>query len=190
MTEAGQGKLDAGLDYVSQTISTLSRGLVSPRLVIFGIVGASGVVVHMTVLGAVRGIGFSYAQGLAGLTAMTSNYFINNVTTYRDKRLAGWALAAGYLRFCGLCALGIAASIGVGTGLHAAGAPWPIAGLAGAVSGSLWNYVSTYFGVWRSTGAKPPTTARTIERPPERPLRPSEPPPELSPATTSPPPGV
>ena len=91
---------------------------------------------------------FAYAQALAGLTAMTSNYFINNVITYRDKRLSGWKLFTGYLRFCALCAIGLVASVGVGSELHAHGAPWPVAGFVGAVSGSIWNYVSTYLGVW------------------------------------------
>jgi hypothetical protein len=36
----------------------------------------------------------------------------------------------------------------VGSELHAHGVPWALAGFAGAVSGSIWNYVSTYLGVW------------------------------------------
>jgi dolichol-phosphate mannosyltransferase len=85
---------------------------------------------------------------LAGLTAMTSNYFINNAITYRDKRLKGWKLFTGYLRFCALCAIGLVASVAVGSELQAHGVPRLLAGLAGAVSGAVWNYVSTYLGVW------------------------------------------
>jgi dolichol-phosphate mannosyltransferase len=149
--EAGQSKLDnrVALEYLGLVASKLSRGLFSPRFIVFGLVGLSGVAVHMTVLWAARGpFGFPIAQAMAGTTAMTSNYFINNVLTYRDKRLRGWKLLTGYLRFCGLCAIGLVASVGVGSELHAHGAPWPIAGFAGAVSGSIWNYVSTYLGVW------------------------------------------
>jgi dolichol-phosphate mannosyltransferase len=110
----------------------------------------------MSVLWAAQGFGFAYAQAMAGTTAMTTNYFINNVITYRDKRLRGWKLLGGYLRFCALCAVGLVASVAVGSELNAvllhAGVPhnvaWPIAGLAGAISGALWNYVSTYLGVW------------------------------------------
>jgi dolichol-phosphate mannosyltransferase len=148
--EAGESKLDnrVALEYLGLVASKLSRGLFSPRLIFFGLVGLSGVLVHMSVLWAAQGLGFAYAQAMAGVTAMTSNYFINNVITYRDKRLKGWRLLSGYLRFCGLCAIGLVASVGIGSELHAHGVPWPIAGLAGAVSGAAWNYVSTYLGVW------------------------------------------
>jgi dolichol-phosphate mannosyltransferase len=148
--EAGVSKLDnrVALEYLGLVASKLSRGLFSPRIIFFGLVGLSGVIVHMSVLWAAQGLGFAVAQAMAGTTAMTSNYFINNVITYRDKRLKGWKLFTGYLRFCALCAIGLVASVGVGSELHAHGAPWPVAGFVGAVSGSIWNYVSTYLGVW------------------------------------------
>ncbi len=148
--EAGESKLDnrVALEYLGLVASKLSRGLISPRIIFFGLVGVSGLAVHMTVLLLSSQLGLAYAQALAGVTAMTSNYFINNVITYRDKRLKGWKLFTGYLRFCGFCAIGLVASVGVASELHAHGVPRLAAGLAGAVSGALWNYVSTYLGVW------------------------------------------
>ena len=148
--EAGVSKLDnrVALEYLGLVASKLSRGLISPRIIFFGMVGVSGLVVHMSVLLLSTELRFAFAQALAGVTAMTSNYFINNVITYRDKRLAGWKLFTGYLRFCALCAIGLAASVAVGSELSAHGVPRLAAGLAGAVSGAVWNYVSTYLGVW------------------------------------------
>jgi dolichol-phosphate mannosyltransferase len=148
--EAGESKLDnrVALEYLGLVASKLSRGLISPRIIFFGLVGVSGLAVHMTVLLLSTELRFAFSQALAGVTAMTSNYFINNVITYRDKRLAGWKLLTGYLRFCALCAIGLAASVAVGTVLQAHGMPRLLAGLAGAVSGAIWNYVSTYLGVW------------------------------------------
>ncbi|HVN01951.1 MAG TPA: glycosyltransferase family 2 protein [Caulobacteraceae bacterium] len=148
--EAGESKLDNRivLEYLGLVVSKLSSGLISPRIIFFGLVGASGVLVHMSVLIATTRVGFAYAQALAGLTAMTSNYLINNVITYRDKRLRGWKLFTGYLKFCGLCAVGLLCSVAVGSELNGHGVPRLAAGLAGAVSGAVWNYVSTYLGVW------------------------------------------
>jgi dolichol-phosphate mannosyltransferase len=148
--EAGESKLDnrVALEYLGLVASKLSRGLVSPRIIFFGLVGVSGLVVHMGVLLLSSHFIFAYSQALAGLTAMTSNYFINNAITYRDKRLKGWKLFTGYLRFCALCAIGLVASVAVGSELQAHGVPRLLAGLAGAVSGAVWNYVSTYLGVW------------------------------------------
>jgi len=150
--EAGESKLDGrvALEYLGLVAAKLSGDLISPRMVFFGLVGLSGVLVHMAVLWGSRGLGlpFAYGQALAALTAMTSNYFVNNTVTYRDRRLKGWRLAGGYLRFCALCAVGLAANVAVGAELHAHGVAWQLAGLAGAACGAMWNYVSTYLGVW------------------------------------------
>jgi dolichol-phosphate mannosyltransferase len=148
--EAGESKLDnrVALEYLGLVASKLSRGLISPRIIFFGLVGVSGLAVHMTVLLLSTELRFSFSQALAGVTAMTSNYFINNIITYRDTRLVGWKLLTGYLRFCALCAIGLAASVAVATVLQSHGMPRLLAGLAGAVSGAIWNYVSTYLGVW------------------------------------------
>jgi dolichol-phosphate mannosyltransferase len=150
--EAGESKLDGrvALEYLGLVAAKLSGDLISPRMVFFGLVGLSGVLVHMAVLWGSRSLGlaFVYGQALAALTAMTSNYFVNNTVTYRDRRLKGWRLATGYLRFCALCAVGLAANVAVGAELHAHGAGWALAGLAGAACGATWNYVSTYLGVW------------------------------------------
>jgi len=56
----------------------------------------------------VLGLGFSLAQFLGSMVAMTSNYLINNEITYRDRRKTGWALVTGYLKFCALCSIGLA----------------------------------------------------------------------------------
>jgi dolichol-phosphate mannosyltransferase len=150
--EAGESKLDGrvALEYLGLVAAKLSGDLISPRMVFFGLVGLSGVLVHMTVLWLTQSLGlaFALAQGVAALTAMTSNYFVNNSVTYRDRRLKGWRLAGGYLRFCALCAVGLAANVAVGAELHAHGFGWAVAGLAGAACGAMWNYVSTYLGVW------------------------------------------
>jgi dolichol-phosphate mannosyltransferase len=147
---AGESKLDGrvALEYVGLVAAKLSGDLISPRMIFFGLVGLSGVGVHMAVLWAAQGLGFTYAQALAAVTAMTSNYLVNNAITYRDRRLKGWRLLSGYLKFCALCAVGLAANVAVGAELHADGFAWPIAGLAGAACGAGWNYVSTFLGVW------------------------------------------
>src|SRR5580704_8954628 len=62
--EAGESKLDnrVALEYLGLVASKLSRGLFSPRIIFFGLVGLSGVVVHMSVLWAAKGLfGFAIA---------------------------------------------------------------------------------------------------------------------------------
>lgn len=150
--EAGESKMGGrvALEYLGLVASKLSGDLISPRMVFFGLVGLSGVAVHMAVLWGAHALSarFAYAQALAALTAMTSNYLVNNAVTYRDRRLKGWRLAGGYLRFCLLCSVGLAANVAVAAELNAHGVPWAAAGLIGAGCGAVWNYVSTYLGVW------------------------------------------
>ena len=149
--QAGESKLGGRvvLEYVGLVAAKLSGDLISPRMVFFGLTGLTGVAVHLFVLGlAQTELRFVWAQTLAAVSAMTSNYLINNIITYRDRRLKGWRLLSGYLRFCVLCSVGLAGNIAVGAELHAHGLSWPLAGLAGAACGAVWNYVSTYLGVW------------------------------------------
>jgi dolichol-phosphate mannosyltransferase len=154
--EAGESKMGGrvALEYLGLVLAKLSGDLISPRMAFFGLVGMSGVAVQELVLWLAHaqafgpGLSFGYAQGLAAFTAMTSNFLVNNVITYRDKRLKGWRLLAGYSRFCALCSVGLVANVAVGSELNAHGLAWPLAGLAGAACGAVWNYVSTYLGVW------------------------------------------
>src|SRR6478672_821065 len=117
----------------------------------FGLVGCTGVVVNLAVLGVLlaRHIGFAEAQTAAILTAMTSNYSWNNAFTYRDRRLHGWRFLTGLVSFALLCSLGVIAAVGVSTLLYQAGASWWLAGIAGAAMGALWNYVARSAITWR-----------------------------------------
>ncbi len=149
---SGRSKLDGRIviDYLGLLLARTSGGLLPPRALLFGLVGASGVVVHLAVLRVLLllGEGFALAQALAAIVAMTSNFLINNVVTYRDRRLRGGALIAGYLRFCALCAVGLVANVAVADLAHGHGAPWWLAGSAGAAFGAAWNYVTTSLAVW------------------------------------------
>lgn len=147
---AGRSKLDHGVvaQYLSLIAAKLTRDVLSPRAIMFGLVGATGVIVHLAVLRSALGLGFADAQALAGLTAMTSNYLINNAVTYRNRRKRGWALLTGYLKFCLLCSAGLAANVGVAAMLHEHVPIWWLAGLAGAAVGAAWNFVTTSIAVW------------------------------------------
>jgi dolichol-phosphate mannosyltransferase len=154
--EAGGSKLDKRIviDYLGLLLSKLSGGVVPTRALMFGLVGASGVVVYLAALNALRPVldlaiaqQFTLAQLLASMVAMTTNYLINNEITYRDRRKTGVGLLVGYVKFCGLCSIGLIANLSVATTLHQWVAP-QVAGLGGVVFGALWNYVSTAAAVW------------------------------------------
>jgi dolichol-phosphate mannosyltransferase len=146
--QAGESKLDGRvvLEYFGLVASKLTGGWLSPNFLFFSLAGASGLVVHMAVLLATQGLVFTWAQTLAAVTAMTSNYLVGNAMAYRDRRRRGWRLATGYLRYASICAVGLAGNVAVASLLARHGTPRLLAGLVGAGCGAVWNYVSTF--VW------------------------------------------
>ena len=147
---AGESKLDNGVvvQYLGLLIAKLSLDLISPRFLMFALVGASGVVVHLAILRSLLAHGFAAAQLTAALGAMTSNYLINNAVTYRDRRKRGLSLMTGYLKFVVLCSVPLAANVAVATMVYERGPAWWVAGVAGAVVAAVWNYVTTSRAVW------------------------------------------
>ena len=150
--QAGASKLDGRvvIDYLGLILSKMTQGLIPPRALMFGLVGSSGVIVHLAVLYLCRALGFRFvgAQEIAAVTAMTSNFLINNQVTYRDRRLRGARLLVGYVRFCALCGLGLFANVAIADLVHRWTPLWWLAGAAGALFGAIWNYVSTSLAVW------------------------------------------
>ena len=86
---SGSSKLDwlTVLEYLALLAEKASGGYLPSKFLLFGAVGASGMVVHLVVLRlllAVVGTGFVGAQSTATATAMVWNYFLNNSLTYRE----------------------------------------------------------------------------------------------------------
>jgi dolichol-phosphate mannosyltransferase len=109
-----------------------------------------GVVMHLAVLAAciAAGLRFPPAQALATFVAMTSNFALNNVLTYRDRRLRGARLVTGLLSFYAVCATGAVANVGVASFVFERESSWWVAGLAGVAVGTVWNYVMTALFTW------------------------------------------
>jgi len=150
----GESKLDAqvGMDFLGLLLAKATGGAVTPRFLSFMLVGASGVFVHLAILRvalALLGFGFSAAQGLATLIAMTSNFLLNNALTYRDKRLSGVPMLTGLLGFYAVSAVGALANIGIASWLYAHDSVWWAAGIAGALMSAVWNYALSNIFVWR-----------------------------------------
>jgi dolichol-phosphate mannosyltransferase len=148
---AGDSKLDEGVvvQYLGLLLAKLSRDVISPRFIMFAVVGASGVAVNLAMLKLLLApFGFSAAQTIAALGAMTSNYLINNAVTYRDRRKRGFDLIVGYFKFVLLCSVPLAANVAVATMVFERGPSWWVAGVAGAVVAAVWNYITTARAVW------------------------------------------
>jgi dolichol-phosphate mannosyltransferase len=111
-----------------------------------------GLLVHLGVLWvglSILGYGFRAAQSVATVVAMTSNFFLNNQFTYRDQRLSGLALLRGLAVFYLICGLGAVANVGVASYAFTSSNTWWLAGVAGAVVGSVWNFAMSSVFTWR-----------------------------------------
>ncbi len=154
--EHGASKLDAAvlIEFIGLLADKALGGIVPLRFLSFAAVGAVGVAVHLVVLGLAHGVlslGFGVAQWIATIVAMTANFHLNNIVTYRDRRLRGAALPRGLLLFYVVCGLGAAANVGVASLLLRDGIlAWGLAGAAGALLTVVWNYAVSSTLVWRS----------------------------------------
>jgi dolichol-phosphate mannosyltransferase len=153
--ERGESKFDlaVGIEFLGLILSKLSRGLVEPRFIFFAIVGSSGLVVNVAVLELVLGFShtsFTIAQSIGTFAALTSNFLLNNMLTYRDRRLKGFAMLTGFVGFCAFGAVGAITNVGLASWLYAERSVSWVAGAAGAIMGVLWNYAMSTLFIWRA----------------------------------------
>jgi dolichol-phosphate mannosyltransferase len=127
--------------------------IIAPRLLFFLLVGGSGVALHYLVLSTLYlalAVPFALAQLAGTVLSMTSNFFLNNLFTYRDQRLRGVKLVRGLLSFYAVCGLGALANIGIAAFAFSKNIEWALSAAAGIVVGTLWNYLATARFTWGS----------------------------------------
>lgn len=150
----GESKLDAmvATEYFLLIADKLFGHIVPVRFVMFVTVGAFGAVVLVTVLGLClhwAEMSFLVSQSIAMWVGMTFNFIFNNIFTYRDRRLGGLEFVRGLLKFYLACSIGYFATVQIGTYLFEQGVAWWIAGVLGAIVGSVWNYAVNSTITWR-----------------------------------------
>ena len=150
----GESKLDTMIawEYGMLLADKLVGRFVPVRFALFGLIGGLGLVVHLATLWLalnLLGIGFAVAQAIATMVAMTSNFVLNNQFTYRDQRLQGLGLLRGLVIFYLICGVGAVANVGVASYAFTSSHTWWLAGVAGAVVGSVWNFAMSSVFTWR-----------------------------------------
>jgi dolichol-phosphate mannosyltransferase len=149
----GQSKLDSFVvwEYLMLLVDKLIGWLIPVRLVMFAAVGATGVLVHLVTLGlAMMAFDFAAAQALATVTAITSNFIVNNILTYRDRRLRGIKFFTGLLSFFAICGIGAVANVGIANAVFQQHYTWWVSALAGIAVGLIWNYAVSSALTWRA----------------------------------------
>lgn len=170
---SGLSKLDSQVawEYLLMLLDRLCGRVVPIRFIAFSLVGALGLGVHMAVLALLLqglGIGFVAAQSAATLVAMTSNFALNNLLTYRDMRLRGWGLLRGWVSFVAACSIGGLANVGIAAWLFQRQGGWVLPAAAGVLVGAVWNYALTALYTWKRPSARKaaPQLTRPAAAPP------------------------
>jgi dolichol-phosphate mannosyltransferase len=153
---AGESKLDsvAVWDYGMLLLDKLIGHIIPARFVAFSIVGGLGVFIHLMVLSLLfKVLNCSFVQGqtVATFAAMTFNFAVNNVLTYRDLRLRGWKWVRGLFSFIIVCSIGAFANVGIASYLFQRDVNWIPAALSGIIVSAVWNYTATMGYTWKKS---------------------------------------
>jgi dolichol-phosphate mannosyltransferase len=150
---AGESKVDSAVvwEYLLLVVDKKFGHILPARFILFSLVGLSGVIVHFLALTTTfkfLGLEFPVAQTIATLSAMTSNFSLNNILTYRDMRLRGRRFLTGLFTFCLVCSIGAIANVGIANLVFQRDYTWWLAGGAGALVGAVWNYAASSTVTW------------------------------------------
>lgn len=150
----GESKLDTLIawEYGTLVADKLIGHIVPVRFALFALIGGLGLIIHLGALWVSLyrlGVEFRAAQTVATVLAMTFNFFLNNQFTYRDQRLHGFDLLRGLGIFYLICGLGAVANVGVASYVFVSDRSWWMAGVAGAIVGSVWNFAMSSVFTWR-----------------------------------------
>lgn len=116
------------------------------------LVGLFGVLVHLAVLSLslwVFALEFGPAQFFATLSAIASNFFLNNRYTFFQKSIVGRKMIRALFHFYFLCLIGLMINLAISSNIYAYGWPWYLAGFVGTLISAFWNYMSSKLVVWR-----------------------------------------
>lgn len=151
---AGESKMSSIIvvQFLGLLMSKLSRGILPASFLLFSLVGATGVLIHLAVLWLTHeqlGFNFTNSQLVATLVAMTTNFVLNNELTYADRRLRGVRFWTGLISFYVICSIGALANLSVASWIYQANTDLWIAGLTGAAMSVVFNYSVTRVFTWR-----------------------------------------
>ncbi|KGG12069.1 MULTISPECIES: glycosyltransferase [Prochlorococcus] len=152
----GKSKLEVSIvwDFLISLLHTLTCRILPRRAISFGIVGLSGVGVQLITTNIAMNLfslGFSSSLPISVIIAATSNYLINNILTFRSRRLSGIPLLKGLFKFLIVASFPVIANIGLATAFYnTISNNTVLAQIAGISIVFIWNYVASSRFVWNS----------------------------------------
>ncbi|WP_321475008.1 glycosyltransferase family 2 protein [uncultured Paludibaculum sp.] len=154
LRERGQSKLNiiVSLEYLHLILDKWVGEYVPVTYVIFGMVGAFGVLVNLSIIFLMLRFGMEFSNAFIWSSSLVIavNFFLNNALTFRSRRLHGTRLVGGLVLFYAACSIGLIVNLEIANSLRALGVSVWLAGLAGVTLSSVWNYWITSILVWRA----------------------------------------
>jgi dolichol-phosphate mannosyltransferase len=152
----GESKLGllVTVQFLGLLVSRYTGGFIPVKFLLYGLVGFSGLFVHMATLIFLNGglgVAFAIAQVAATFVAMTSNFAFNNEVTYAHRKLKGWKFITGLITFYIVCGIGALANVSIAVRLFEWDWSASIAGFTGALMSAVFNYAVTKLVTWRDT---------------------------------------
>jgi dolichol-phosphate mannosyltransferase len=150
----GESKLDplVGLEYLELLADKSVGRWIPVRYSLFALVGAFGVVAQLVLIRLMMGaagLDFPQSQLLSSVVVIVLNFALNNLLTFRSRRLRGLRWFVGLLLFSAACSIGLFSNLRIADRLYAYGLGWPLSSSLGIVVGSVWNYFVSSILVWR-----------------------------------------
>jgi len=152
---AGESKMSplVVVQFLGLVVSKMTGGWLPTSFLLFGGVGALGIVVHVLMLWLCLNIlqfNFVNSQVLATLVSMTFNFVLNNEFTFADKKLKGWRFVLGLFSFYVICSIGAIANVSVASWIFTLDRSAYVAGITGALMSVVFNYAVSRAITWRS----------------------------------------
>ena len=153
--QAGESKLGIRVifEFAVFLVSQWLGRVLPQKFIMFCLVGASGILVHMGVLAVLyRVCSFPFNASLIGATgvAMVSNFILNNRFTFAEFKLHGLSFWCGLLSFILICTVGAIIGISVGETMYKVGSLWWVAGMATTCVAAVWNFSVSSALTWNS----------------------------------------
>ena len=152
--QSGESKMSliVAIELFALILSHLSYSLLSIRFILFAMVGASGIFVQILstyILFKLLSISFLNSQILSVFIAMTSNYYFNNIITYKDRALLGKNYLKGLFSFYLICSIGALANVAFADFVYKNLEIWVVASILGALLGAIWNFIINSTFTWK-----------------------------------------